>query len=386
MGRSPIRVYPRACGGTTIADLTIRVRMGLSPRVRGNRLSKGAGTPSQGSIPARAGEPQSIVGSRWNHRVYPRACGGTIITLPGYANAIGLSPRVRGNRWSWRHSPADGGSIPARAGEPAKSTAKSLGAKVYPRACGGTGSGVGLASGSGGLSPRVRGNRGPRHHWPDESGSIPARAGEPRSTCADTSRHRVYPRACGGTGLGAVDLAVLQGLSPRVRGNPVRHDYARIVAGSIPARAGEPVTGSVACALRGVYPRACGGTTDTIDIAVIRQGLSPRCAGEPPTQSTSPSSGRVYPRACGGTRWRMTRSRRPRGLSPARAGEPASPRAPVAQGAVYPRACGGTSMHWECSGYRSGLSPRVRGNLTQISGKVDARRSIPARAGEPQPG
>ena len=57
-----------------------------------------------------------------------------------------------------------------------------------------------------------------------------------------------------------VFLAVVYGLSPRVRGNPVIRPTLTIVVGSIPACAGEPP-----CIIRlavgeGVYPRVCVGT------------------------------------------------------------------------------------------------------------------------------
>ena len=51
------------------------------------------------------------------------------------------------------------GSIPARAGEPFRFGLSSLTLRVYPRACGGTGSYKKLAPLVKGLSPRVRGNR-----------------------------------------------------------------------------------------------------------------------------------------------------------------------------------------------------------------------------------
>ena len=51
---------------------------------------------------------------------------------------------------------------------------------------------------------------------------------------------RVYPRVCGGTDLVSRPGDLLQGLSPRVRGNlQVRCDDRRWL-GSIPACAGEP--------------------------------------------------------------------------------------------------------------------------------------------------
>ena len=50
-------VYPRACGGT-LAPYSMSVfAMGLSPRLRGNRRSGGQRERGVRSIPAPAGEP-----------------------------------------------------------------------------------------------------------------------------------------------------------------------------------------------------------------------------------------------------------------------------------------------------------------------------------------
>ena len=70
---------------------------GLSPRVRGNRVTHRIAGQVLGSIPACAGEPISSVRMVWTTRVYPRVCGGTTLySLVGFG-VRGLSPRVRGN-------------------------------------------------------------------------------------------------------------------------------------------------------------------------------------------------------------------------------------------------------------------------------------------------
>ena len=49
------------------------------------------------SIPALAGEPGAGVAETTLYRVYPRACGGTSVFSDETLNAGGLSPRLRGN-------------------------------------------------------------------------------------------------------------------------------------------------------------------------------------------------------------------------------------------------------------------------------------------------
>ena len=418
-------VYPRACGGTQRTVRVLSPQRGLSPRVRGNLAEHPKSLRAVGSIPARAGEPLRTCWHRRPARVYPRACGGTRVLDPAPTAVEGLSPRVRGNHVAdgQRHDPA--GSIPARAGEPlllARPTAKR---RVYPRACGGTASSPNRRTASAGLSPRVRGNPAPAVAVLLGNGSIPARAGEPRKRWRGTFPCRVYPRACGGTAIEKALHEVVAGLSPRVRGNRHHAGCGVRQSGSIPARAGEPCRAGGRIGAARVYPRACGGTGLTLAGSVRQAGLSPRVrgnheegqahpadvgsiparAGEPLAPFQARQHERVYPRACGGTfdsrgrrientglspRVRGNPLARPppdvrQGSIPARAGEPLALSPVKGWDRVYPRACGGTAMgSARFSGYQ-GLSPRVRGNLSRGKVVVAWRRSIPARAGEPQP-
>ena len=75
--------------------------IGLSPRVRGNPPSSSMRAAARRSIPACAGEPVVSLSSGFQGKVYPRVCGGTgwLEVMPQPTD--GLSPRVRGNRISW---------------------------------------------------------------------------------------------------------------------------------------------------------------------------------------------------------------------------------------------------------------------------------------------
>ena len=91
-----------------------------------------------GSIPARAGEPIGISSLGVWVRVYPRPCGGTTSNSHETQHHSGLSPPVRGNQLSDRGVLYPSGSIPARAGEPLSVLLKLSHLAVYPRPCGGT--------------------------------------------------------------------------------------------------------------------------------------------------------------------------------------------------------------------------------------------------------
>ena len=195
---------------------------------------------SVGSIPACAGEPCAALGGNLSGKVYPRVCGGTP-SSPFFKLCLkGLSPRVRGNpvRNLLRTGPQR--SIPACAGEPTLQGLAWLLGRVYPRVCGGTIPGATMPEYEVGLSPRVRGNRYICRVGYLKGGSIPACAGEPSLCVCHVYVIPVYPRVCGGTTASADISHLLYGLSPRVRGNQPRLPSARSYKGSIPACEGEP--------------------------------------------------------------------------------------------------------------------------------------------------
>ena len=111
-----------------------------------------------------------------------------------------------------------------------------------------------------GLSPRVRGNLAEPSDAGRLDGSIPACAGEPVIPFGHQDLFEVYPRVCGGTARDHRDHVVVQGLSPRVRGNLDQAQCQRGNRRSIPACAGEPPSTDSYPVRDKVYPRVCGGT------------------------------------------------------------------------------------------------------------------------------
>ena len=215
----PIKVYPRVCGGTTNDNNTGNLSRGLSPRVRGTRERELLVLADMGLSPRVRGN--RLPAGR--HR-------------PGSRSI----PRVRGNRLRVGSIPAYPRSIPACAGEPTEHLIHTFLVKVYPRVCGGTWSSGQMKKPRVGLSPRVRGNRFIALRRPHGNRSIPACAGEPPVAAGQGGAQGVYPRVCGGTRRPESGGVQLQGLSPRVRGNRCPHRLIKIRTRSIPACAGEP--------------------------------------------------------------------------------------------------------------------------------------------------
>ena len=131
-------VYPRVCGGTVESYISAGNLLGLSPRVRGNRVTDGVNEMIGRSIPACAGEPMPITIAEQPVRVYPRVCGGTTGLADEDPPIEGLSPRVRGNLVENVGGVVRFRSIPACAGEPFLRRRSARRPTVYPRVCGGT--------------------------------------------------------------------------------------------------------------------------------------------------------------------------------------------------------------------------------------------------------
>ena len=229
------------CGGTPLALFLQGHVVGLSPRVRGNQDELAAEIERKGSIPACAGEPPIAQPLRSQGEVYPRVCGGTTQAACYNTKYHGLSPRVRGNLAVDRPRIAYQRSIPACAGEPRRPRSACLGMQVYPRVCGGTTLMPAYPIAVKGLSPRVRGNRLRIQLGHRRPRSIPACAGEPQLEAVDDSVVGVYPRVCGGTSNSSNGASFANGLSPRVRGNPPAQYNVAVRPRSIPACAGEPI-------------------------------------------------------------------------------------------------------------------------------------------------
>ena len=273
---------PAWAGETPIDGHIVSGTVGLSPRGRGNRFQQGAEELISGSIPAWAGEPGPGTPGPFLLSVYPRVGGGTVVALFNSAQAVGLSPRGRGNRGHVAVLHGQQRSIPAWAGEPPPGSAPPIRFPVYPRVGGGTRQ-YRLPQLEGhGLSPRGRGNPNPTVPAAYTEGSIPAWAGEPDARLASWETLRVYPRVGGGTPIQPYRQPTRRGLSPRGRGNRGVQRGRLSGCRSIPAWAGEPLESGHTRHFCGVYPRVGGGTPHWSSSACLTRGSIPAWAGEPP--------------------------------------------------------------------------------------------------------
>ncbi len=194
----PCEVDPRGCGGDRAGSGNRRGCRGRSPRVRGRPTRVRAPWVLGRSIPAGAGETMLPAPSVCASKVDPRGCGGDAVNIAKRQLAGGRSPRVRGRRVDGEARRRCGGSIPAGAGETRSSTPTATARRVDPRGCGGDAPPESAIASDEGRSPRVRGRRRPLPGRLPARRSIPAGAGETRPRAGGLRRRRVDPRGCGG--------------------------------------------------------------------------------------------------------------------------------------------------------------------------------------------
>ena len=205
--------------------------------------------------------------------------GETQDCLPPDFPYMGLSPHVRGNQLRKVETMVLVGSIPACTGKPAVPPTCGAAARVYPRMYGETRPAPRRLRRFAGLSPHVRGNLRYGEIGPDRPGSIPACTGKPGWRRRYRSGFRVYPRMYGETSDTQDAPAIMEGLSPHVRGNHRGAQPARAKEGSIPACTGKPDWNWHICPHLGVYPRMYGETRRRPAHRAQVHGLSPHVRG-----------------------------------------------------------------------------------------------------------
>ncbi len=191
----------------------------------------------------------------------------------------GRSPRVRGRPRVEVFDEGSYGSIPAGAGETRSSSSSRAATRVDPRGCGGDRLQFTMIQIKMGRSPRVRGRRSLGADRLGVKRSIPAGAGETEFGDDSLIVARVDPRGCGGDILRRIVHAGSWGRSPRVRGRRSWGYFLPGKRGSIPAGAGETVIIDLDDKPEKVDPRGCGGDGARATASVVGAGRSPRVRG-----------------------------------------------------------------------------------------------------------
>ena len=172
---------------------------------------------------------------------------------------------------------------------------------------------------------------------------------------------RDHPRSRGGNPAAVRSARPSVGPSPLARGKHALHGLQNRILGTIPARAGETLTGMLAAHRSRDHPRSRGGNNEQTTSFLSDKGPSPLARGK------LFGSGAVTPRS---------------GTIPARAGETSRRYRLRSRAQDHPRSRGGNTSSCAPSVSTKGPSPLARGKHGTIYGVPYMRRTIPARAGE----
>ena len=133
------------------------------------------------------------------------------------------------------------------------------------------------------------------------AGIIPALAGNTSLSTRPSSRCRDHPRACGEHKMAALNRGYGLGSSPRLRGTRVAHGANLAQHGIIPALAGNTGIGSARTSSTRDHPRACGEHCCICDNFGQNMGSSPRLRGTRPYLYDASTAHGIIPALAGNT-------------------------------------------------------------------------------------
>ena len=151
--------HPRACGEHVLPAICLAGVPGSSPRMRGTLAGSVDGVHRAGIIPAHAGNTGLGAAKNPNGQDHPRACGEHDGRIRWGMAGLGSSPRMRGTPPRKFASYPSEGIIPAHAGNTVISVSFPLLLGDHPRACGEHFVRVCPHRHARGSSPRMRGTQ-----------------------------------------------------------------------------------------------------------------------------------------------------------------------------------------------------------------------------------
>ncbi len=194
---SPGRDHPRGCGEHALDMLEIRLLAGSSPRMRGTRGPQRCSMRPGRIIPADAGNTWLSNTARSIGEDHPRGCGEHIDHVSKVWDDGGSSPRMRGTLVGGLRVNAVHGIIPADAGNTSSGAPLRPGCGDHPRGCGEHWMKTSANAAEDGSSPRMRGTHLVGGLESADGGIIPADAGNTMSTSFSLASPPDHPRGCG---------------------------------------------------------------------------------------------------------------------------------------------------------------------------------------------
>ena len=152
-----------------------------------------------------------------------------------------------------------------------------------------------------GSSPRMRGTHVAGAEGVEQSGIIPAYAGNTANPRRFSTCGRDHPRVCGEHDGADRTLSVSTGSSPRMRGTQVFCDDLSTRLGIIPAYAGNTLKCATMYTWVRDHPRVCGEHAHRNDNGTNDMGSSPRMRGTHPDIFVCADTKGIIPAYAGNT-------------------------------------------------------------------------------------
>ena len=211
-----------------------------------------------GLIPAFAGNTIGSGTTRFVLWAHPRIRGEHTLLKPLYRFGEGSSPHSRGTRGHGADAVQDTGLIPAFAGNTFTSIRRQRRSRAHPRIRGEHVTPEGGLIVDPGSSPHSRGTRRGGRRGRCGRGLIPAFAGNTSFVCARRLTTTAHPRIRGEHTTVEVDVRTCEGSSPHSRGTLVFHVKQSSPGGLIPAFAGNTGRRGRCGRTAGAHPRIRG--------------------------------------------------------------------------------------------------------------------------------
>ena len=230
--------HPHVCGEHALLRSRIGSTMGSSPRMRGTpawwRCRRGQG----GLIPTYAGNTCQSVKGLNPDGAHPHVCGEHTTGVLSLFIKRGSSPRMRGTQQFLHNTSLQNGLIPTYAGNTRPGRFRWRFWRAHPHVCGEHSGPFPPLLVTRGSSPRMRGTPNILQQGLPLTGLIPTYAGNTGRAGGRSRRRRAHPHVCGEHSTVTVNASCESGSSPRMRGTLKKLKLFEVSVGLIPTYAG----------------------------------------------------------------------------------------------------------------------------------------------------
>ena len=230
--------HPHVCGEHPACETALLLSRGSSPRMRGTpawwRCRRGQG----GLIPTYAGNTCQSVKGLNPDGAHPHVCGEHTTGVLSLFIKRGSSPRMRGTQQFLHNTSLQNGLIPTYAGNTRPGRFRWRFWRAHPHVCGEHSGPFPPLLVTRGSSPRMRGTPNILQQGLPLTGLIPTYAGNTGRAGGRSRRRRAHPHVCGEHSTVTVNASCESGSSPRMRGTLKKLKLFEVSVGLIPTYAG----------------------------------------------------------------------------------------------------------------------------------------------------